>query len=331
MKYVHLGASNLYVSRVALGTMTFGPRTPEKDAHAILDRAIDMGINLIDTSCDYGTAWGGAEQTIGSWLAKNPAKRDRIVLATKVYQGKPDAVSPNDGPGLSRYKLRRQVDEALQRLHTDHIDLYQMHHVDRTIQIEELWGTLDDLTSQGKISYAGTSNYAAWTLVKHQMAARARGGLGFVSEQTMLNLWCRYAELEMLPAAQDMGVGVLGYMPLAGGLLTGSEAVAGSRTAEVGKEYAIDGDRLDTATAVLRDMAAERDIAPATLATAWTLSRPGVAAAVVGARTVAHLDGIDSAATLPLSQDELARLDYAFPLGEGKSLRTTSTPEAYAW
>lgn len=332
MKNVRLGASNLRVSRIALGTMAFGPRTSEEEAHRILDAAVDIGITLIDTSCDYGAPnWGQTEAIIGSWLANDPAKRDRIVLATKVYQTKPSPLTPNEEAGFSRYKVRRQVEESLRRLQTDHIDLYQIHHFDRTVREEELWSSFENLTVQGKISYAGSSNYAAWALVKHQVAARSRGNLGFVSEQTMYNLWCRYPELELLPAARDMGVGVLAYMPLAGGLLTGTTAVPGSRTAQVSLEYRIDPVVYDNATETLRVISGDMNISPSTLATAWTLDHPAVSAAVVGVRTADHMKELELAASVLLKDEHRRLLDEAFAMSSGKVLKTAPAPEAYAW
>lgn len=333
MDYTELGKANVSISRLTLGTMTFGPRTTEAEAHRILDLAVEMGINLIDTSNDYGNpVWGQTEAIIGRWIAKSSANRDRIVLATKVYQEKPGARLPNEEAGLSAYKIRKQVEESLKRLQTDHIDLYQLHHVDRRISAEELWGTLGRLMDSGKITYAGTSNYCGWALAKHQMQALQRGELGFVSEQSMYSLVCRYAELDVLPGARDFGIGVLAYMSLAGGLLAGGDRhAAGSRAHDVMDWYGLDeadfGPRLDG----YAKLCAELGVGGNSLALAWVLSNPAVSSAIVGIRTPEQFAGLDEALSLTLTPEILQRLDALFPIGAGKPLKNLPAPEAYAW
>lgn len=333
MNYSKLGKSNLTVSRLTLGTMTFGPRTTEDEAHRILDQAVDLGINLIDTSNDYGNPnWGQTETIIGNWIAKSPANRDRIVLATKVYQEKPEPRLPNEEAGLSAYKIQKQVEESLTRLRTDRIDLYQVHHVDRRITGEELWGTFSRLQDSGKITYVGSSNYNGWALAKHQMQAHARGALGFVSEQSMYSLICRYPELDLIPGAENLGVGVLAYMSLAGGLLAdGDRHTEGSRAKAVMEWYGLDeavfGPKLDA----YHSLCADLGISGNTLAIAWTLANPAVASAIVGIRTTSQFDGLSEAVALDLSAETLSLLDELFPIGGGKTLRNAPSPEAYAW
>ncbi|GAA6179068.1 MULTISPECIES: aldo/keto reductase [unclassified Shimia] len=333
MQYAKLGKSNLTVSRLTLGTMTFGPRTSESEAHRILDQAVDMGINLIDTSNDYGNPiWGQTETIVGNWIAKSASNRDRIVLATKVFQEKPEPRLPNEEAGLSAYKIRKQVEESLTRLKTDHIDLYQVHHVDRRITGEELWGTFSRLQDAGKITYVGSSNYNGWALAKHQMQAQHRGALGFVSEQSMYSLLCRYPELDLIPGAQDLGIGLLAYMSLAGGLLaSGNRHADGSRAKTVMEWYGLDeddfGPRLDAYHALCSDLGVSGN----TLATAWALSNPAVASAIVGIRVPEQFSGLPEAVEMKLSSETLSRLDQLFPISSGKTLKNAPSPEAYAW
>ena len=333
MKYTKLGKSNLTVSRVCIGTMHFGPRTTEKEAFRIMDKALDMGINFFDTANVYGGDDKGRSETIiGNWFQQNPANRDRVVLATKVYGNMKDASIPNEGPGISAYKVRKHVEASLQRLQTDHIDLYQVHHIDRRITPEEFWGTFDRLIADGKVLYMGSSNYPGWGLAKFQMQALQRGSMGFVSEQTMFSLLCRYPELEVLPAALDFGIGVIPYMPLAGGLLTGKiKAKAGSRTSDVEREYGITLGESNQQMAAFSALCQEIGEQEQVVAIAWTLSRPAVASPIVGIRTVEHLDGLDRAAELVLEPEVLAKLDDIFSPSKGRPLRVGQGPEAYAW
>ena len=242
MKYTTLGKSNLIVSKICLGTMHFGGTTPEDEAFAIMDRALELGIQFFDTANVYGgsAGRGATEAIIGRWLQQGGGRRDQIVLATKVYGNMVDPSIPNEAGGVSAYKVRKHAADSLRRLQTDHIDLYQVHHIDRRITAQEFWGTFERLVNDGDVLYMGTSNYPGWGLAKYQMQALHRGFMGFVSEQTQYNLLNRIPELEVLPAAMDLGIGVLAYMPLAGGLLTGKKtAQAGSRTAAVEGEYGL--------------------------------------------------------------------------------------------
>ncbi len=334
MKYTKLGKSNLTVSRVCLGTMQFGHRTSEAEAFSIMDKALEMGINFFDTANVYGgpNNKGGSETIIGKWFNKNSSNRDRIVLATKVYGPMKDSSIPNEELGISAYKVRKHAEESLQRLQTDHIDLYQVHHIDKRITAEEFWGTFDRLIADGKVLYMGSSNFPGWGLAKFQMQALQRGSLGFVSEQSMFSLLCRYPELEVLPAAHDLGIGVIPYMPLAGGLLTGkSRSVSGSRTSEVENEYGIAlGDTNQQMLAysqLCKDIGEKEHV----VAIAWTLTHPAVASPIVGIRTLEQLDGLDRAAELELDGATLEKLDDVFKPNLGRPLRVGSAPEAYAW
>jgi aryl-alcohol dehydrogenase-like predicted oxidoreductase len=334
MKYTKLGKSNLTVSRVCLGTMHFGHRTSEADAFNIMDKALEMGINFFDTANVYGGPEnrGGTEAIIGNWFKQNSTNRDQVVLATKVYGPMKDSSIPNEELGISSYKVRKHVEGSLQRLQTDHIDLYQVHHIDRRITPEEFWGTFDRLIADGKVLYMGSSNFPGWGLAKFQMQALQRGSLGFISEQTMFSLLCRYPELEVLPAAQDLGIGVIPYMPLAGGLLTGKvKSMPDSRTSEVENEYGITLGETNQQMASFSQLCKEIGEVEHVVAIAWTLAQPAVASPIVGIRTVEQLEGLERASELELSPETLAKLDEIFNPNLGRPLRVGQAPEAYAW
>lgn len=331
MEYTYLGRSNLKVSRICLGTMHFGRVTSEEDAFRIMDRALELGINFFDTANVYG-GQGRTEEIIGKWFALGGGRREKIVLATKVYGLMSSEDWPNEERGLSAYRVYRHAADSLRRLQTDHIDLYQVHHIDRRIRGEEFWGPFERLIARGDVLYIGTSNFPGWGLAKYQSIAQQRGQLGIISEQTMYNLLCRYPELEVLPAAREFGIGVLPYMPLAGGLLTGkSQSEPGSRTNSVEKEYGISvsqNEQLARFSQLCRDLGEPESV----VATAWTLHQTAVASAIVGVRTLSHLDGVDRAAALKLDDDALKRLNEIFDINSGRPLRTgAEAPEAYAW
>lgn len=332
MTYNKLGRTNLTVSKICLGTMHFGPKASEEEAFRIMDRALESGINFFDTANVYGGpgGWGRSEQIIGNWLAQGGGRREKIVLATKVYWYPRESSWPNDEVGISAFKMRRHAAESLNRLQTDHIDLYQVHHIDRRVTEEEFWGSFEKLTQDGDILYMGTSNFPGWGLAKFQMQARRRGYVGIASEQTMYNLLCRIPELEVLPAAQDFGIGILAYMPLAGGLLTGKTASEpGSRTAGVEAEYGISlsEERFREFSRVCKEIGEEER----NVAIAWTLANPAVSSAIVGIRTVEHLDGVIRAAELSLDEKTMQRLNELFDINRGRPLRQAPAPEAYAW
>lgn len=329
MEYSYLGRSNVKVSRVCLGTMHFGRRTTPEESFAIMDRALEMGIQFFDTANVYGEPKGRSEEIIGQWFQQGNRRREQVVLATKVYGNMGDG--PNEERGISDYKIRMNVADSLRRLQTDRIDLYQVHHIDRHISSEEFWGAFERLQQRGDILYVGTSNFPGWGLAKYQMAAWQRGNLGIVSEQSMYSLLCRYPELEVLPAAKEFGIGVIPYMPVAGGILTGrSRSEKGSRTEQVEGEYGI---RLGNSEALnhFSELCRGLGESETAVAIAWTLHQPAVTSAIVGVRTLAHLDGLDRAASLHLDADTLKRLDDIFDINKGRSLRLAPAPEAYAW
>jgi len=323
MQYTQLGRTGAKVSRLALGTMNFGWHTDEEVSTAIMDAALDAGVNFFDTADIYGA--GASESILGRWFAAEKSRRDKVVLATKLYIPLDD--SPNAG-GLSALHIRRACEDSLRRLQTDHIDLYQFHHIDRTTPWEEIWEATERLVRDGKVVYVGSSNFAGWNLAAAQEAAKTRHFLGLVSEQSIYNLMERTIELEVLPAARHYGIGLLPWSPLAGGLLAGAAAKAGRR----GDESAMLGhsareqriaDNL-TRLQAYEDLAAELDLTPTVLALAWLLSRPGVTAPVLGPRTLDQLTGSFPALDVTVGSPTLARLDELFP-GPGEA------PESYTW
>ncbi|MDF3293476.1 aldo/keto reductase [Streptomyces silvisoli] len=327
MDYTQLGRTGLKVSRLVLGTMNFGPVTDEADSHAIMDAAHTAGLNFFDTANVYG--WGEnkgrTEEIIGSWFAKGGGRREKTVLATKVYGDM--AEWPNNNR-LSALNIRRAADASLKRLRTDHIDLYQFHHVDRNTPFDELWQAVDVLVQQGKILYAGSSNFAGWHIARANETAARRGSLGLVSEQCLYNLMERRAEMEVIPAAQEYGVGVIPWSPLHGGLLGGAlrkeREAAGRRSASGRAAEALKNTARREQIQAYEDLCAKGGYEPGEVALAWLLTRPGVTGPIVGPRTAGQLESALRALDLSLSEEFLAELDGIFP-GTGPS------PEAFAW
>ena len=304
--------------------MNFGAYTDADDACRIMDHALENGINFFDTSNTYGhpRAEGVTEQIIGKWLAGGQGRRDRTVLATKLYGGKGEW--PND-MHLSALNIRRSCEDSLRRLGTDHIDLYQMHHVDRATPWEEIWEAMGVLRAQGKVIYVGSSNFAGWHIAQAQEAAARHRALGLVSEQSLYNLAVRAVELEVLPACLGYGLGVLPWSPLHGGLLAGilrkepgAGRSGGGRAAE-----ALTGRRAQVEA--YEAFCAELGEDPAQVGLAWLLQQPAVTAPIVGPSGLGQLDGALRAMTIRLDEAALGRLDEIFP-GPGGA-----APEAYAW
>jgi aryl-alcohol dehydrogenase-like predicted oxidoreductase len=324
MEYTHLGRTGLLVSRLCLGTMNFGPFTTEEDSGAIMDRALDAGINFFDTANVYGRKKGEGvtEQIVGRWFARGGGRRDKVVLATKVYGSMGDW--PNQGK-LSAASIVRECDASLRRLQTDRIDLYQMHHVDLETPWDEIWQAMDVLVQQGKVVYVGSSNFAAWNLVQANETAGRRHSLGLVSEQSLYNLVQRSIELEVLPAARAYGVGVIPWSPLYGGLL-------GGILRRMDQEGRSASGRAAEALPKLRPQVEEYEAfcdelgeQPANVALAWLLHQEGVTAPIIGPRTGGHLDGAPRALEITLDDKALARLDQIWPGPGGPA------PAAYAW
>jgi aryl-alcohol dehydrogenase-like predicted oxidoreductase len=323
MIYRRLGRSGLQVSRLCLGSVNFGWLTDPDESFAIMDAALENGVNFLDTADRYGHSLGdnSSESIIGRWLSQGGTRRERVVLATKVYCDLSDW--PNDGK-LSARHIRHACEASLRRLRTDHIDLYQMHHVDRSTPWEEVWQAMDLLVRQGKILYVGSSNFAAWHIATADSVARQRQLLGIMAEQSLYNLTQRMVELEVLPACEALGVGVLAYSPLAEGLLAGrgGEGEAGRREQpSLRARLESRGDQLTLFEALCKDLGEE----PASVALAWVLRHPAVVAPVVGARTRAQLLRSLRALEILFEEETLAKLDAIWP-GPGGA-----APEAYAW
>lgn len=328
MQYTSLGRSGLQVSRLCLGTMNFGMVTEEATSFEIMDEALEAGINFIDTADVYGgpqspdmeKGYGISEEIIGRWLAQGD-RRDRIVLATKVYQ--PMGTGPNDRR-LSAYHIRKACEDSLRRLQTDHIDLYQMHHIDRRTPWEEIWQAMELLVQQGKVIYVGSCNFAGWDIATAQCAAAARHFMGLVSEQSLYNLSARMIELEVIPACRHYGLGLVPWSPLGGGLLSGAlcKATAGRR-AESRMQHQIEQHRsqLEAYEALCRQLGEE----PADVALAWLLHNAAVTAPIIGPRTVEQLTGSLRALKIALSDETLRQLDEIWPGPGGEA------PKAYAW
>ncbi|HJQ84863.1 MAG TPA: aldo/keto reductase [Candidatus Binatia bacterium] len=323
MQHARLGRTGLRVSRLCLGTMNFGPQATEAESFAMMDRALELGIDFFDTANVYGwkTGEGVTEQIVGRWLAQGGGRRDRTVLATKVY-GKMGP-GPNDR-GLSAFHIQRACDESLRRLRTDRIDLYQMHHVDRDTPWAEIWQAMDQLVAQGKVLYVGSSNFAGWHIARANAAATVRGRLGLVSEQSLYNLAARTVELEVIPACRALGLGLIPWSPLGGGLLGGAlEKAAKGRRASERMQASIAKHRtpLEAYEGLCRELGED----PGAVALAWLLANPVVTAPIIGPRTMEQLQGSLRALEVTLGPDTLARLDRIWPGPGGEA------PEAYAW
>src|ERR1700742_974924 len=320
MEFTQLGRSGLSVSRICLGTMNFGPLTSEADAHSIMDSAHEQGITFFDTANAYGLrsagtsgqgeGRGSTEQIVGRWFAQGGGRRERTVLATKLYGDMGDW--PNEGK-LSALNIRRACDASLRRLRTDYIDLYQMHHVDRGTPWDEIWQAMEVLVAQGKVLYTGSSNFAGWHIAQACETARARGFLGLVSEQSLYNLATRWIELEVLPAARAYGVGVIPWSPLEGGLLGGVLAAEREGRRRLAGRAKLIVETHRERIEAWEELCGKLGEEPAHVALAWLLHQDGVTGPIIGPRTLDQLDTAQRALDIRLDADILARLDEIFP------------------
>jgi aryl-alcohol dehydrogenase-like predicted oxidoreductase len=323
MDYTQLGRTGLRVSRLCLGTMNFGPKTTEEDSFAIMDKALDLGINFFDTANVYGRKLGEGwtERIVGRWFAQGGGRREKTVIATKVYGRMGDW--PNQSR-LSALNIRQAVEGSLQRLQTDHIDLYQMHHVDRNTPWEEIWQAMETLVQQGKVLYVGSSNFAGWHIAKANEIARSRHFLGLVSEQCLYNLKDRMVELEVLPACRDYGLAVIPWSPLGSGILAGARGTEkAGRRAEGGakedfKKFAAQIDKYER-------FCKKKGEKPADVALAWLLANPVVTAPIIGPRTMEQLTGSLRVLKIKFSKSDMEELDTVWPGPGGEA------PEAFAW
>ncbi len=328
MQYTHLGRTGLKVSRFCLGTMNFCPDfISEPDSYAIMDTALERGINFFDTANVYGDYFtpegvGGVESVVGRWLAQDRGRREQIVLATKVYNVMGPGVNQR---GLSAYHIRKACEDSLHRLKTDHIDLYQMHHIDRETPWEEIWQAMEQLVREGKVIYVGSSNFAGWHIAQAQAAAKSRHFMGLISEQSLYNLKDRTLELEVIPACQHYGLGLLPWSPLKSGFLAGvlRKKQEGRRILEPWLEDLIlkHQGQLEAYDAFCTHLGET----PVNVALAWLLHQPAVTAPILGPRTVEQLTGTLQALDLQLDTEALKCLDEIWPGPGGMA------PEAYAW
>jgi aryl-alcohol dehydrogenase-like predicted oxidoreductase len=303
--------------------MNFGPQTSEEDSYQIMDEALELGINFFDSANVYG--WkrgeGVTEQIVGRWWAQGGGRRDKVVLATKVYGDMGNW--PNQSK-LSALNIRKACEDSLRRLKTEYIDLYQMHHIDRLTPWEEIWQAMETLVQQGKIIYVGSSNFAGWNIAQANEIAKQRGFMGLVSEQSLYNLNARTVELEVIPACRQYGLGLIPWSPLGGGLLGGVlEKIDKGRRASEGVQKQIEKNR--EKIQAYEDLCRELNEQPADVALAWLLKNPVVTAPIIGPRTSEQLKGSLRAIEMQLSDETLKRLDDIFPGPGGEA------PEAYAW
>jgi aryl-alcohol dehydrogenase-like predicted oxidoreductase len=323
MDYTNLGRTGLKVSRLCLGTMNFGPQTEEKDSFEIMDAALEASINFFDTADVYGWQLGEGitEKIIGRWLSQGGARRDKIVLATKVYGKMGDW--PNESR-LSAYHIIKACEQSLTRLQTDHIDLYQMHHIDRQAPWEEIWGAMEILVQQGKVRYVGSSNFAGWHIARAQEAARERHFLGLVSEQSLYNLAERTVELEVIPACREYGLGLIPWSPLGRGILAGAleKAESGRRSADWVQELI---EKHHPSIEAYETLCQDLGHPPADVALAWLLDNPDVTAPIIGPRTMEQFQGNLNSLEIKLDEETKQRLDEIWPGPGGEA------PEAYAW
>ncbi len=321
MRYRNLGRTALKVSELCLGTMNFGPRTSATESFAILNRAVGVGINFIDTANQYGGALGvgTSENIIGQWLAEDHTRREKLVLATKVHEPMSDHVNDR---GLSARHIQMACDASLKRLGVDYIDLYQMHHIDRSAPMDEIWQAMERLITQGKIIYVGSSNFPGWAIARANEKANVRHQLGLISEQSLYNLIERRAELEILPACREYGLGVIPWSPLAGGLLAGPvDATGGRRQSAASLATNIKhGEQLQRFAELCKAI----NESPSATALAWLLHQPGITSTIIGPATADQLSSVSHAPDIRLDADTLRLIDAIFP-------PCGQAPEAYAW
>jgi aryl-alcohol dehydrogenase-like predicted oxidoreductase len=332
IQHKRLGKHGVLVSNICLGTLNFGWQTSQEESFKIMDKALELGINFFDTADVYGgggvQGQGDTEIILGNWFALGEGRRDAVVLATKVYcpvtrrENRPEINT--DTHNYSAMKIKKHCEGSLKRMQTDWIDIYQMHHVDRACPWDETWQAFDSLVKQGKVVYAGSSNFAGWDIATACQEASRRGMTGLVSEQSIYHLNNRMVELEVIPACEHYGLGLLPWSPLAGGLLGGAlgKINRGRRmTEEVMRQIEKNRAKLERYEALCKEIGEE----PAMVALAWLLHNPVVTAPIIGPRTLEQLESAVRATEISLDDDVLKKLDAIFPGPGGKA------PEAYAW
>ena len=315
MDYRTLGRTGVKISPLCLGTDNFGNPTPEADSISIIDRAIEAGINLIDTSNSY--AGGECERIIGRALERN-GQRQQVIIATKAYY--PTGPGPND-QGNSRLHLIRACEESLRRLKTDYIDLYQLHRPSFVIPVDETLGALTDLVRQGKVRYIGSSTAPAWKIMESLMVSEAKGYARFVSEQPPYNLLDRRIENELVPLCQTYGIGILAWSPLAMGLLAGRYQEASARPADsrASLRGGIYAERISARSILVGNkfvrLAQSFGMSPSQLAILWVKDQPGISAPLIGPRTLEQLEHLLPVLEMELTETIQAACDELVPPG----------------
>lgn len=335
MEYRSLGRTGVKVSELCLGCMMFGGRTEEADSLGIIDRAIDAGINFLDTANVYSR--GRSEEVVGRALKRN-GKRDSIVLATKVH-GRMDDDDPN-AAGNHRRHIIEQCEASLRRLQTDHIDLYQIHRPDSQIPIDETLRALDDLIRAGKVLYAGTSTFAAWQVVESLWASKELGLNRFVTEQPPYHLLDRRIERELIPVARTYGLALIPWSPLAGGFLTGKyrrgeqspeDSRYGLEPRRLGRNHFVEEafDVLDVVEAIAK----EKGCTPGQVALAWCKDQPDITSPIIGPRTMEQLEDNLGAVEVEITDDDRGRLDEVAPPGRAMVFYYEADfgPHPYRW
>jgi aryl-alcohol dehydrogenase-like predicted oxidoreductase len=318
MEHRSLGRTGVKVSQLCLGCMMFGNKTSPEDSYTIIDRAVDAGINFLDTANVY--ARGRSEEVTGEALKRN-GKRGRIVLATKVH-GQMDEDDPN-GYGNSRRHIIAQCEASLRRLQTDYIDLYQIHRPQPSIPIDETLQALDDLIRGGKVRYIGTSTFEAWQVVESLWVAKELGLNRFVCEQPPYNLLDRRIERGLIPMAQTFGIAIIPWSPLAGGLLTGKYSRSAppppdSRFADVENNPRLQARMVEAVFDIvegLQPLAASKGCTISQLALAWCMQQPGVTSPIIGPRTIEQLEDNLAALNVSLTPEDCAAIDQLAPPG----------------
>lgn len=327
MEYTNLGRTGLHVSKLCLGTMAFGNSCDERESYRIMDAALDAGINFFDSADNYGKATnneGITERIIGRWFKQGGGRRERVVLTTKVHE---EMHNPYDGPnspgGLSAYKVRRHLKESMERLQVDHVEIYFMHHIDRSTSWEEMWDVFEQLYRDGLIDYVGTSNHPAWYFTMGQERANQRHFFGIAAEQHCYNLLTRQAELEVLPAAKRQGIAIMTYSPLASGRLTRAGFENMKKLDQAGKLDCAGKSLLHQLT-LFDEFCKDIGVTQEEAGLAWLIQNPNVTCPIIGASEASQIESSVKALDVKMTSEALRQLDTIFPA-------VGQAPEAYAW
>ncbi len=334
MEYRNFGRTGVKVSQLCLGCMNFGGRTEPEDSYKIIDRAIEAGINILDTSNSYSK--GGSETVVGDALKQN-GKRERIVLCTKVW-GVMDRDDPN-ARGPSRRHIIDQCDKSLKRLQTDWIDIYQIHKPQHDVAIDETLRAMDDLVRAGKVRYIGTTTFPAWRLVESIWASKELGLNRFVSEQPLYHMLDRRIEAELIPFAQTYGYGLIPWSPLAGGFLTGKykgdKQPESARLAPGGRRWDMltESEGVKKVIDLLEALAKEKNATMSQVALAWNYQQPGITSPIIGPRTMEQLEDNLGALEVEVTDDDRERIDQVSPPGQCVVPYVTAdwAPTTYRW